>query len=377
MRIDEVRTRGDLKRFVRVPRDLYAGLPGFRAPLDLAQKELLAPGRAPFLAHADGALFLARDSGGRALGRITAHYDRLTPPERAGIGHFGSLDAIDDPAVVAALIGAARDWHARRGRHRLQGPFTYSINEEAGVMVEGQEKGDMIMMPWHPAWLGPHVEAAGLVPLKDLWAYSLDLAQAAGWTGVKVARLAQASRVAPRPLNLWNLKAEAEVMTALYNAAWQDNWGFVPLVPNELLTLLRIMRPVLKPSYGSILEIEGRPVAFALALPNAYELFDGFNGRLLPFNWARLLIRLFTHHFRTSRMALLGVTKDLRDTLLGSSLPVIAVAQLITSNPVSGEIEMSWVLDDNVRMRRMIENVGGKVSKRYRLYEGASEGAAA
>lgn len=368
MRIEEVRTRGDLKRFIRLPRELYGGLPGFRAPLDLAQRELLAPSRSPFFAHADGALFLALDAAGRAVGRITAHFDRLTPPERAHIGHFGAIDAIDDPAVVAALIGAARDWHARRGRHSLQGPYTWSINEEAGVMVEGQAKGDMILMPWHPAWLGPHVEAAGLVPVKDLWAYSLDLDSTRQWTGVKVARLARASRVVPRPLNLRNLKAEAAVMTALYNSAWQDNWGFVPLAESELLTLLRIVRPVMKPSYGSILEMDGRPVAFALALPNAYELFEGFEGRLLPFNWARLIPRVLRFRPRTARMTLLGVAMDLRDTLLGASLPLIAVARLITGNPVSAEIEMSWVLDDNVRMRRMIESTGGKISKRYRLY---------
>jgi hypothetical protein len=377
VRIEEVRTRHDLSCFVRIPRDLYHGLPGFSPPLELAQRELLDPRRSPFFAHADGQLFLARDSSGRAIGRITAHFDRLTPPDRAHIGHFGALDAVDDPSVVAALIDAARQWHARRGRRVLQGPYTYSINEEAGLMVEGQEKGDMILMPWHPAWLGPHVEAAGLSPVKDLLAYSVPFDEALGWTTDKAARLARASRVTPRPLDLWNLKGEAEIMTELYNAAWQDNWGFVPLVPEELHTLLRIMWPVMKPNYGAILEVQGRPVAFALGLPNAYRLFEGFGGRLMPFNWARLVARLFTHRFQSYRVTLLGVAKDLRDTLLGSTLPVVAVFSLVTTNDLAGEIEMSWVLDDNVRMRRMIENVGGKVSKRYRIYEDAREEAAA
>ncbi|WP_439573504.1 hypothetical protein [Phreatobacter sp.] len=376
MRIEEVRTRSDLRRFIRVPRDLYRDLAGFRPPLDLAQRELLAPSRSPFFAHADGALFLALDGSGQPIGRITAHFDRLSPADRTHVGHFGALDTVDDPQVVAALIGAARDWHARRGRRALLGPYSYSINEEAGVMVEGQERGDMILMPWHPAWIGPHVEAAGLVPVKDLLAFSLGYAAARQWSGIEVALRARGGRIVPRPLNLRDLKGEAAILTELYNSAWQDNWGFVPLAQTELLTLLRVMWPIMRPSYGVVLEMEGRPAAFALVLPNAYELFDGFGGRLLPFNWARLIARVFTHRFRQHRLTLLGVSRGLRDTVLGTRLTLTAVTKLIAENPFASDIEMSWVLDDNVRMRRLIDSGGATVSKRYRLYGDPVEGAA-
>lgn len=347
---------------------------GYQPPVDIERKLLLHPKWAPFFSHGEAALFIAQDGNGRALGRISAQFDRLTPPERAATGHFGCLDAIDDPEVVAALIAAARRWHVERGRPRLQGPFTYSINEEAGIQVEGQQHGDMVLMPWHPPYLGALVERAGLAPVKDLFAYSVSSEVARRWTGARVARLSQQSRVSVRHLRLGSPGAEAAIMTELFNASWKDNWGFIPLATEELATLLTIARPVMKPSYGIILEMEGKPVAFALALPNAYELIRGFGGRLLPFNWLRLLWRLMTHRYRTGRVTLLGVRAELRDTLLGSSLPIVAIANLISANPVDGEIEMGWILDDNVRMSRMIESAGGTVSKRYRVYGDAPAG---
>lgn len=368
MQIVEVTSRRDFKRFIRLPRDLYSGLKGYNPPLDFERMLLLDPKGAPFFTHGEAAYFLALDGNGRAIGRISAQVDRLAPADKAGIGHFGCLDAVDDPAVVAALIGAARAWHAARGRQRIEGPFTYSINEEVGTQVEGQEAGEMVLMPWHPPYLGGLVEAAGLVPIKDFLAYSVDSEIGAQWTGARVARLARQSRVTIRPMNLWRIGAEASVMTELFNASWKDNWGFIPIAPAELKTLLAVVWPILKPSYGVFLEVEGKPAAFAFAMPNAYELVRGFKGKLMPFNWARLLWRIATHRFGSGRVMLLGVRADLRDTLLGASLPIIAIAQLIVANPIQAEIEMSWILDDNVRMRRIIESAGGKISKRYRVY---------
>ncbi|WP_146144700.1 hypothetical protein [Phreatobacter cathodiphilus] len=368
MQIAEARSRRDFRRFVRIPRQLYSGLPGFQPPLDLERTLLLDRRVAPFFTHGEAAFFIASDEQGRPLGRISAQFDRLTPEGRTGIGHFGCLDAVDDPAVVAGLVAAARAWHAARGRHRIEGPFTYSINEEVGVQVEGQDRGDMVLMPWHPPYLGAHVEAAGLVPVKDLLAYSVPIEQGARWRGVRFAELPAGSRITARKLRLGNLAAEAAIMTELFNASWRDNWGFIPLATAELTTLLRVIRPILRCDHAVFLEHEGRPAAFAFIMPNGYELFRGFEGRLLPFNWARLAWRILTHRFASKRVTLLGVRTDLRDTILGARLPIVAIARLIAANPQPAEIEMSWILDDNVRMRRIIEGAGGTISKRYRVY---------
>jgi hypothetical protein len=377
LQIAEVRSRRDFRRFIRIPRQLYAGMPGFQPPLDFERAQLLDPRYAPFFTHGEAAFFIATDETGRDVGRISAQFDRLTPPDRAATGHFGCLDAVDDPAVVAALIAAARRWHAERGRHRIEGPFSFSINEEVGTQIDGQLQGDMVLMPWHPPYLGAHVETAGLVPVKDFLAYSVGADALAQWTGNRVARLATQSRVTIRNLNLKNLDAEAVIMTDLFNASWKDNWGFIPIASAELAALLKIIWPILKPTYAVFLEMEGEPVAFCFAMPNALELVRGFGGRLLPFNWARLLWRILTHTFATGRVTLLGVRADLRDTLLGASLPIVAIASLIAANPVSADIEMSWILDDNTRMRRIIESAGGAISKRYRVYADPASGEAA
>ncbi|MDP2801984.1 MAG: hypothetical protein Q8O26_08890 [Phreatobacter sp.] len=343
-------------------------MPGFQPPLDLERFLLLDPRVAPFFTHGEAAFFIASDAAGRPLGRISAQFDRLTPADRIGTGHFGCLDAVDDPAVVAALVAAARRWHAERGRHRLEGPFTYSINEEAGTQIAGQDRGDMVLMPWHPPYLGAHVEASGLVPVKDLLAYSVPLVEGAHRRGARFAQLPEGSRVKVRQLDLGNLAGEAAIMTDLYNASWRDNWGFIPLAAAEFTTLLRVIRPILRPAHAVILEHDGRPAAFAFIMPNGYELFRGFRGRLLPFNWARLVWRVLTHRFASKRVTLLGVRTDLRDTILGALLPIVAIARLVAANPEPAEIEMSWILDDNLRMRRIIEALGGTISKRYRIY---------
>jgi hypothetical protein len=368
VRIVEVATRADLRRFVRVPRHLYTGMPGYEPPLDLERMQLIDPRRSPFFTHGEGAFWMAIADDGRPLGRISAHYDTLTPTERRHIGHFGCFDAVDDAGVVKALIEKARAWHAERGRHVLEGPYTFTINEEAGVQTEGQERGAMLLMPWHPPYLAAHLEAAGLVASKELLAYSISPEEGARWRGLTRANKREATGYTQRGLDLWHLDREAEIMTGLFNASWKDNWGFIPMVPRELALLLKAARPILRSTHGAIFEIDGEPAAFAFALPNATELYRGLGGRLLPFNWLRIAWRAFTHRYSTFRFMMLGVRADLRDTAIGARLPIAGIGKLAGENPVSGDLEMSWILEDNMRMRRIIERIGGTISKRWRIY---------
>jgi hypothetical protein len=343
-------------------------LAGFEPPLDFERLQLFDPKRAPFFRHGEACYWLATDARGRAIGRISAQFDRLTPPERGHIGHFGCLDTIDDAAVVAALLAKARVWHAERGRTRIEGPFNLSINEEAGLQISGQSCGAMFLMTWHPAYLAAHVEAAGLVAIKDLLAYAVSSELAGKWRGMASAKPSTQSGYTSRKLDVFRLDREAGLMADMFNASWKDNWGFVPLVRSELTTLLRSIWPILRPSHAAILMVDGKPAAFAFALPNLTQLYRGLGGRLLPFNWLKLISRVFFHRFTSCRCILLGVRPDLHNSIVGARLSAAAVALIFNQRPSEGEIEMSWILEDNLRILRIIELLGSKVSKVYRVY---------
>ena len=278
------------------------------------------------------------------------------------------LAAVNDAGVVHALLATARTWHAERGRPLLEGPYSLNINEEAGLQIDGQALGDMILMPWSPDYLPAHVEAAGLVGMKDLLAYLVPPHKGRDWRGLRLPKDGAIGRIRMRTLNVLALEREAHLMADMFNDSWRDNWGFAPLAGEELAVLLKTARPLLRPRHAVFFEIDGRAIAFAFCMPNALELFRGFGGRLMPFNWARLLWRVMTHRFTSYRTMLLGVRAELRGTSMGARLPAAAMAQLFAANPSDVEVESSWILDDNLRMRRLLERVGYTISKRYRIY---------
>lgn len=370
--IRPVRTPADLKTFITLPRVLYLGMPGYVAPLDFERRQLLDPKKSAYFTHAEVQYFLAY-SGDRPVGRISAQVDRLAIETWGeNIGCFGCLDAIDDAAVVRALCDAAAGWLRQRGMVAMRGPFTLSINNESGVMVGGQERGAMVFMPWHPPYLAGLVEAAGLSPAKDLLAFTMKLSEY-----VRPERfLKRAERSLPkglqlRKLDLKNFGRDAEIIGAVYNDAWQHNWGFVPIAAAESAAFAQSFKHLLTPEMGLIAEVEGRPIAVGVVLPNLFDVTSDFGGRLLPFNWLRFLTRAFRESsYRNCRVTLLGRIQEVRS--IGGLLALLIIDTLIQRNPRfrAGEVEMGWVLDDNRMLINLMHTIGiGDASKRYRVFE--------
>lgn len=370
--VQPVSGRRELSEFIRLPRRIYAGLPGFAPPLDQERREFLHPGRAPVFRRGQVQYWLAwRD--GRAVGRISAQVDPVSIASWGEpIGMFGCLDAIDDAQVVAELLATASRWLSDRGMEKVRGPFALSINEEPGLLIEGQEVTPMLLSPWHPAYLARHIEVAGLTPVKDLLAYCLSLNQ---------PRVEETLRVPDRLIgqftlrgpNLQRLRDEAEIIRGIFNDAWRGNWGFVPITADEMASISKSLRPLILKDSVIIAELEGEPVGFAMCLPNIYDCIYGFNGRLLPMNWARLAWRLFRRSYRSARILLMGIRSDLQFRPAGSVLPIAMVGEFVKRGLKYDlqEIEMGWVLEDNRRVRSLIEAYGGSVSKRFRLFEGS------
>ena len=364
-----VSSRRDLARFIRTPRLIYRGMPGFVPRLDFGERHALDPKLAPFFLHGTAQYWLALQDDGRIVGRISAQIDRL---QTESFGMFGCLDSIDDADVVRALLRQAEAWLRHQGQTKARGPFCHSINGESGLLIEGQSAPSMTLMPWHPKYLASHLAAAGYSDVKTLLSYAMDLERvryAAAAASFKRPQLSEGVRF--RALDPREPDRDAKIITDVFNDAWQDNWGFVPLMVEEIKALISALRALLPLDWVIIAEVGDEPIGVALLVPNVAEVTGNFEGRLLPLNWTQLLYRAWRKDFRSARLIIFGVVRKLRRTALGVTVPFAMLseyARRAERYPVR-EIEMSWVLEDNWPMRRIIERLGGTVDKRYAVFE--------
>lgn len=356
--------------FIRVAGDLAAGDPAWIEPLWFERRQFLSPKHNRVFDHAEVRLWLARRSG-RAVGRISAQIDHLAGPGPAGekIGFFGMIAAEDD-AALGPLLKTAEDWLAGHGAALVRGPFSLSINQTSGVLVDGFETPPYVMMDHHPAWLGPAIEHHGYSPAQNLVAYLMDTS---GPLPAKQRRMAVRDwpGLTVRSLDMRRYREEIVTVTTIFNDAWSDNWGFIPLTEAEIDAMATELKPILDPDLVKIAELDGEPAAFIVLLPNVNEAIADLGGRLFPFGWAKLLWRLKVKGLKTGRVPLMGVRREIADTLVGKTLPlklIYAIEDRVHARGID-EIELSWLLEDNMAVRRVIESLGGWRSKTYRVYE--------
>ncbi len=361
--------RRELDDFLRVPFALYRDDPCWVPPLDFERRQALSP-KHPFFAHASWQGWVAY-RGADPVGRITAQIDRLHE-ERHGerAGYFGMIEAPDEPAVFSALLAAAEGWLTERGAARCVGPFNLGINQELGILVEGFDTPPYFMMPHGRPYYGPALEAAGYRGVQDLLAYVMD--PAFENTPVMAALLKRlAPRVTMRPVRRKHVDEDLEILRDIFNDAWSENWGFVPFTREEFRVVGREMMLIIPDDFIYIAEVDGEPAAFIVLLPNLNEAIADLGGRLLPFGWAKLLWRLKVRYPHTGRVPLMGVRRAFHHTRFGPGLAYMVIDAVRGPARREGfeEVELSWILDDNRGMRNIIEDIGGTVSKRYRMFE--------
>jgi hypothetical protein len=367
--------KADLRAFLDLPFRLYAKDPNWVAPLYLERHEHLDPRKNPYFRHAEVSLFLAFRNG-RPVGRISAQVCRLRGARYGdGVGQFGFLEAEDDPAVFEALLGAAASWLAARGLTRMQGPFNFSINDEMGLLIEGFGTPPSMMMGHALPYYAQHLEQQGFAKAKDVIAYDFeDTGDIPRTLKLAYDRALANPDITVRALDKKKLMRELEIIVAIANDAWSDNWGFVPWTQEEMTALGNNLKMLVSGDYIAIAEYKGEPAAMAVSLPNINDWIQGLNGRLLPFGWAKLGWNLMARPPRSIRMPLMGVKKAFHGSSLGGILGMAAIARVRSFHVSRGTMkgELSWILEDNTRMRRMIETFGGRPYKTYRIYERAT-----
>lgn len=366
--VTDKQTRND---FVNLPWTVFAADRQWVPPLKLERKDALAP-KHPVFKHLEWQGFVAyRD--GQAVGRISAQIDSLHLARyHDATGFFGFLDALDDAQVFDALFTHAEDWLRGRGMQRARGPFSLNINQEVGLLVEGFETRPYFMMGHARPYYAAHVERQGYAKAVDVLAYLISSHfQPPPVMAALFERLRRRVRI--RPLDTKRKDPDLDMVCDIFNDAWAENWGFVPFTHDEFRAIGHEMLMLIPPNFIQIAEMDGEAVAFIVLLPNVNEAIADLNGELLPFGWAKLIKRLKFGYPTTARIPLMGVRRKYHHTRFGPGLALSVVEALREPGTAKGikEVEMSWILESNDAMKNIIDILGGRVSKRYRLYEKA------
>ncbi len=355
-----------LNEFVELPFAIYRDDPFWVPQLRIAVKELLDRKKHPFYANAEAEFFLARRDG-KVVGRIAAIIDRnhnRFHGEEAGF--FGFFECVDDVEVARALLEKARQWVFERGAKFMRGPVSPSTNYECGLLIDGFDSSPMVMMTYNPRYYAGLMDQVGFSKAKDLYAY---LSNANTIEMKKIDRVAdkvlKSTGVKVRPINMKNFAADVEKVWEVYGAAWQRNWGFIPMTREEFFLMGKEMKMILKPELVLIGEVGDRVVGFALALPDVNQALKPANGSLFPTGLLKILY--YQRLIRNVRVLALGVVEEYRASGLAAGFYATLVKNARKLG--FGDTEMSWILEDNVLMNRSLEVMGAKPYKTYRIYE--------
>jgi hypothetical protein len=367
------RSKRDLSRFFDVADRIYSGDPNWVPPLrdDVAK---VFSEKNPFFEHAEIQLFVARRAGADA-GRIAAildwHHNEFHGEKTA---FFGFFESVDDPEVSNALLETAARWARERGMEVLRGPANPSLNDEAGLLVEGFDRPPVLMMTYNPRYYIRLIEDAGFAKAKDLLAYWFEIGPEpmAHFVRINERFRKRSADILVRKVTKKSLKADLPRIREVYNDAWEKNWGFVPMTPAEMDFMAARLKPLLDENFlylGEAKKPDGtlEPVAFMLSLPDYNTAIQPLGGRLLPFGWLKFLLNL--KKIRTLRVVTLGLKKDYR--MRGIQSIMFEQGLRASMNRGITGVEVSWMLEDNDLVLRSVRLWGGKHYKTYRIYDKA------
>jgi GNAT superfamily N-acetyltransferase len=363
--------RRERREFVELPFRLHSTSAVWVPPLRLERHIFLMRSQNPFFSHGDAQLFLAwRD--GRVVGRISAQYDdNFNAFHSNRWGMFGFLEFEDAPDVLPALLEAAYTWLRAHGRDHVIGPMDFTINDESGVLVDGFDRVPMARQPWHPPYYAQRIEQAGLQKAMDLLMWELVIADRDKILPV-IFRLAE--KVEPRygikirrPTRR-SLRKDLDRFQEVYNAAWSENWGFSPYGPKDLTGLAEELQLVFDRNWIMFAETaDGETAAVAITVPDINQVLRKMNGRLLPFGWWHYLRR--AKIMDRVRVGFLGVMPAYQHTGVAAALYVEHFDTATRTPQKWGE--MGWILETNHNMNKAMEAMGGRIVRRFRVYERA------
>ena len=352
-----------------MPWNIYRNNSKWVPPLIKERLDLLSSNH-PYFEHANVRFWLATLDG-NPVGRVSAQVDQLSPNNESDrIGYFGMFECINDQSLAQELLGRAEDWLNESGRNIVRGPFSLSINQESGLLVDGFDTEPFFMMGHAQPYYQALLSTSGYRKAKDLYAWfnKTDFKRPSAMQRL-LERYDQ--RIVIRDLDTKQVKQELKLVLEIFNDAWTNNWGFIPFTEKEFLHLGSEMLQFFPPEYFKIAEYDQQSVGMIVTLPNINELIKDLNGKLLPTGILKLLWRLKFAPPSSGRVPLLGIKQKYQNQLVGSAIAFMLIGEMQQTMLANGLVthEMSWVLEDNVRLNKILESLGGYRYKTYRVFE--------
>jgi GNAT superfamily N-acetyltransferase len=371
LRVVPVLNKSDLLRFVQFPFGLYRDDPNWVPPFIEERRDFFDPAKNPFFEHARCQLFLAYrgDSLVGTVGAVVDDNHNRVHQER--MGAFGFFETIDDREVSDALLEAAEQWARSQGMTIMRGPLNFSVNHEIGMLVDGFDSPPFVMMTHNPRYYPALVENCGYAKAMDLYAYLYDIAAGLAGAPAKLFRAAEkATKNAGlhiRPIDMHHFDRELAIVKDVYNRAWEQNWGAVPMTEHEMDHLARGLKPLLDPALVFVAEnANGEPAGVSLALPDVHQALRWSGGGHM---WPLGLPKFLWHrrHINRGRVLILGTVEEYR----GRGIDAYFTAETARRGLERGyqHMECSWILETNAPMNLMLQRLGGDRHKTYRIYE--------
>jgi hypothetical protein len=327
---------------------------------------MLDPHRHPFWEFSEGILFLAR-RGSETVGRIAGIIDRrYNEFHNEKMGIWGFFECADDPEAAAALFSSVETWSRRKGMTFVRGPLSPSTNYEVGLLIEGFQYPPALMMAYNPPYYPRLVESCGYTKEKDLLAFLIDgNYQPPDWMDRLAERIARKKGIHIRPARLKDADSEFALIREIYNGAWSDNWGFVPLSDHEMRDIQKNVMKFVDPDMVFFIDYEDEPAAFCVIFPDMNPLLKRLNGRIGLTGLLKYL--LYRREINGLRLLMFGIKEKFRQ--LG--LPMLAlhnVYKLAREKEKYRYLELGWTLEDNESINSLAEEVGARRHKKYRIY---------
>jgi len=366
----------ELKAFIDLPFRLHANHPQWVPPLKLERRLFLSRRMNAFFSHGEAEYFLARRAG-RVVGRITAQVNHaFNEHQQKNWGWYGFLEFEDDQEVLEALLDAAAGWLKARGKERMVGPACFAMNDESGILIEGFELRPMIVQPWNPPYYQQRMEQAGMTKAMDLLMWNLEVSDREKVLPVifELAEKVQSEHgIRVRPMRRRQLRKDMDSFAEVYNSAWSENWDFVPYSKKDLDAYAQELQLVFDKHWFMIAEKEdtGEVVGMAITVPDVNQVLEQMKGSLLPLGWWKFLTK--GKRIDRVRVGFLGVKPEHQHTGVAAKLYVEHFNAAAVRPQTGGE--MGWILETNTPMNRGMEAMGGRVVKRYRVYERVFQGA--
>jgi GNAT superfamily N-acetyltransferase len=366
--IRPVASRRDLNAFITLPERLYSNEPNWVAPLRFERRQFLDRTKNPYFHHARAEYFLAEREG-RVVGRITAQVDALLQEvQHSRGGQFGFFECERDPEAAGALVDAAARWLAAQGCDAMVGPQDFTMNDECGLLVEGHDRTPIVGTGWHHTYYRELLEGAGLRKAMDLFMWELyiqnrDKVLPIIWE--LADRLEPEHGITIRHASKRDLKAEMRRFIEIYNVAWEHNWGYSPLTEAEIAHAAKTLKPILDEHWMMFAEKDGEAIGVAVTVPDFNQVLHRLDGRLLPLGWLTALRA--RRHIDRVRVGFLGVKPEWQHAGVAAGLYKEHFDMAEVTPQTWGE--MGWILETNDPMNRAMEGMGGRIARRYRMFE--------